>query len=188
MASSALSPRQLLTYAGVAALLYLSDPMPVTYAIGCLFAAAGIALRVWACGHLRKNENLTTSGPYAHVKHPLYLGTFLIAFGGILAAGSTRVPAVFIWAAAGPVFLAAFFGYYLPKKKRVEGERMARFFGDAYTEYGAAVPDFLPSLSPFRNASRQAWDYGTFRRNHEIGMDAVVVALFAAMLLRRLIV
>lgn len=178
-----ISPRQLLTYAAVAALFLLADPMRATYAAGCVLALSGILLRVWGCGHLRKNEELVTSGPYAHVKHPLYLGTFLIALGGIVAAGSPRLPGLLLWIVAGPVFLGAFFGYYLPKKKRVEGERMARFFGGRYAEYARNVPDFLPSPAPWAGASRQPWDYATFRRNHEIGMDLLVAGMFAAILL-----
>lgn len=178
-----ISLRQVLTYAAVASLFLLADPIPSTYAAGCVLAFAGILMRVWGCGHLRKNEELVTSGPYAHVKHPLYLGTFLIALGGIVAAGSPRVPGILLWIVAGPVFLGAFFGYYLPRKKRVEGERMARFFGESYAEYARNVPDFFPSSSPWSGAASRPWDYATFRRNHEIGMDLLVAGLFAAILL-----
>ena len=184
MAEKGFSPRQLLTYAAVAALFLAADPQPATFAAGCALAAAGILLRIWGCGHLRKNEELTTSGPYAHVKHPLYLGTFLIALGGVVAGGSARMPGLLIWTVAGPVFLAAFFGYYLPKKMRVEGERMARFFGEKYTAYAQHVPDFLFSPTPLGDAGRQPWDYATFRRNHELGMDLLVLAIFAAMLVK----
>ena len=62
-------------------------PRVPTFVVGSALALLGIAVRVWGCGHLQKNRLVVTSGPYAHVQHPLYLGTFLIALGAVLAAG-----------------------------------------------------------------------------------------------------
>src|SRR5262245_5715006 len=95
------SIRQGFTYAAALGLLLIARPWWPTFPIGCAIAAAGIGLRVWACGHLRKNRELTTSGPYAHVQHPLYLGTFLIALGAIVAAGSPAMPSLLIWVLGG---------------------------------------------------------------------------------------
>lgn len=180
MASKGVVIRQILTYAAVALLFFVADPMPATYLAGCLLAAAGIAFRVWGCGHLRKNLELITSGPYAYVRHPLYLGTFLVSLGGIVAAGSTRFPGLLVWVLLGPAFLAVFIGYYLPRKKRIESERLTGLFGKPYEDYDRAVPAFVPSLSPYPAAGRQPWDYKAFRANHEIGMDILIAALFAA--------
>lgn len=178
MGKGPVSPRQILTYAAVAMLLLVSRPVPATYAAGCALAALGIFFRVWGCGHLRKNVQLITSGPYARVKHPLYLGTFLVACGAILAAGSPRFPSLVVWVVLGPVFLGVFFGYYLPKKRRVEGDRLIEYFGEEAREYVRTVPDFVPSLTRYPKASDLPWDYATFRSNHELGMDLLIAALF----------
>jgi protein-S-isoprenylcysteine O-methyltransferase Ste14 len=175
------SPRQLLTLVAVAALLLLADPQPVTYATGCALAALGIAVRVWGCGHLRKNQQVVTSGPYAHVKNPLYFGTFLLAVGGVLAAGSPRMPGVLLWAAFGPLFLLAWFGWYMPRKMRVEGARLQRSFGVEYEQYDRAVPAFVPQLSRWPGASEARWSLATLRANHELGLDVLLVLLFVAM-------
>jgi protein-S-isoprenylcysteine O-methyltransferase Ste14 len=176
------SGRQLLTYAAALGVLAIARPIWPTYAIGCVVAALGLGLRVWACGHLRKNRELVTSGPYAHVQHPLYLGTFLIALGAIIAAGSPQMPSLLIWAAGGPLFLIAFFVYYLPKKKRVEGSRLAEKF-EGFSAFSHAVPAFMPSLRRYPAASRHNWSAATFRANHELGMDVLVTAVFAVMIL-----
>jgi protein-S-isoprenylcysteine O-methyltransferase Ste14 len=175
------SPRQLLTFVLVAALVWLADPQPVWYAIGCALGCVGIAVRVWGCGHLRKNQDVVTSGPYAYVKNPLYVGTFLLALGGVVAAGSPRMPALLLWTLLGPLYLLVWFGYYMPKKQRIEGDRLRKHFGAAYDQYDRAVPAFVPSLSRYAQASPARWSWSTFRSNHEIGLDILLVLLFVAM-------
>lgn len=177
------TPRQILVYATVAALIFLSRPVPGTFLAGCTLAAIGIAIRAWGCGHLRKNEDLVTSGPYAYVKHPLYLGTFLVALGGVLAAGSPELPGLLVWVLVGPAFLIGFFGFYLPRKRRTESRRMAERFGDRYPAWAAAVPDFVPSLRAWPQASRSRWNWRIYRGNNELEMDLLIVVLFAAMFL-----
>lgn len=176
-----LSIRQILTYVAVLLLLALADPQPLTFGIGAGLALAGLAIRVWACGHLRKNQEVVTSGPYAFVKNPLYVGTFLIAAGGLLAAGSPRMPAVLLWTVLGPAFLLVFFGYYMPKKRRVEGERLTKYFGPAYARYAEAVPDFVPKLRPYAERVPQPWRRIVFLDNHEFGLDLLILSLFALM-------
>jgi protein-S-isoprenylcysteine O-methyltransferase Ste14 len=62
-----------------AALFFVfSRPRPLTLAIGGAVALPGLALRAWATGHLRKNDALATTGPYAYTRNPLYLGSFVM--------------------------------------------------------------------------------------------------------------
>ena len=93
MPANIFSPRQIVAYATVVLVFFLADPQTPTFIAGCLVAVVGVGFRVWGCGHLRKNKDLITTGPYAYVKHPLYLGTFLVSCGGIIAAGSPESPA-----------------------------------------------------------------------------------------------
>jgi len=67
--------------------ILLARPRPVTLAIGGVIGLAGLLLRMWASGYLRKNDQLATAGPYAHTRNPLYLGSFLIGLGFTVAAG-----------------------------------------------------------------------------------------------------
>ena len=68
--------------------LVFSRPTTITLAVGVAIAAMGVLIRAWACGHLRKSSELDVSGPYAHTRNPLYLGTFMIALGFGIASGS----------------------------------------------------------------------------------------------------
>jgi len=115
------------------------------------------------------------------VKNPLYVGTFLLALGGVLAAGSPEMPALLLWTALGPLFLVLWFGYYMPKKQRIEGNRLRKHFGSAYDEYDRAVPAFVPSLRRWPSSSRAPWHWPTFLSNHELGIDVLLVLLFVAM-------
>jgi protein-S-isoprenylcysteine O-methyltransferase Ste14 len=188
MSETRFSTRQILVYLAVAALLCLSSPVPPTFLAGSGLAAIGVALRIWACGHLRKNKDWITSGPYAHVQHPLYLGTFLVALGGIVAAGSPGMPGLLVWVAGTPALLTAFFGYYLPRKMRVEGRRMAERFGHRCPPgYAESVPAFIPSLQAWPRAARSRWSWRVYLGNRELGTDLLVAALFALVFLARAI-
>ncbi len=100
----------------------LSRPRPLTLAIGGAVALPGLALRAWATGHLRKNNALAVTGPYAYTRNPLYLGSFLIGLGFTIASGRFVL---------GIVFAALFLGIYVPVM-RVESATLAELFGERY--------------------------------------------------------
>ena len=83
-----LRPRLLVVYALAIAAVFLSRPTPLSLLLGPIPIAAGEALRLWATGYLHKNDALTIAGPYAYLRHPLYLGTLLIAAGFLIMAWS----------------------------------------------------------------------------------------------------
>jgi protein-S-isoprenylcysteine O-methyltransferase Ste14 len=90
-------------------------------------------LRAWAAGHLAKNQQLATGGPYAYVRNPLYAGTLVVAFGLAMAARS-------IWLAA--LFPAVFLLVYLPVVM-LEEQHLNTLFPE-YSAYAAAVPGLIP--------------------------------------------
>ena len=114
--------------------------------IGASVSILGLALRAWAAGHIRKNAQLATSGPYAFTRNPLYLGSFLLGLGFTIASGR--------WVLA-LVFAALFLGIYLPVM-RVEASTMAQLFGNQYDKYRQAVPLFFPRITPFRESETAA--------------------------------
>src|SRR5471030_2759735 len=77
---------------------------------GIGFIIAGALIRLWSNGYAIKNDKLTTSGPYAFVRNPLYLGTFLIAIGFVIVLKSS--PSYLEWIAGGIFLLALSFMYY----------------------------------------------------------------------------
>jgi protein-S-isoprenylcysteine O-methyltransferase Ste14 len=124
--------------------LWFARPNWLTLAIGGAVALLGLALRAWSAGHIRKNAQLATSGPYAYTRNPLYLGSFLLGVGFTIASGQ--------WWLAIP-FAALFLGIYFPVM-RVESAHLAKSFGDDFKDYASAVPLFFPRLSPYRDEKR----------------------------------
>ena len=83
----------------------LSRPRPSTLLVGGAIALPGLALRAWGTGHLRKNDALATTGPFAYTRNPLYLGSFLMGVGFTIASGRWFL---------GVLFAALFLGIYFP--------------------------------------------------------------------------
>lgn len=179
-----LSWRQAVAYASAGALLLLADPAgspwaPWNLVAGALICLIGVFWRVWGCGHLRKNKDVITSGPYAHVRNPLYLGTLLEIIGFGIAAGHPLVLYGLL-----PVGLLVFFLYYAPKKERVESDRLRRRFGPEFDEYHDAVPAYLPRLRAWPRAKREPMSWALVVENSEVG-TVVTILLGLAVLLAR---
>ena len=137
-------PRAAVLYAAGIGALAVSDPDLRLFAPGLGLVALGQALRLWATGHLLKTDELTTAGPYGHLRHPLYAGALLMGTGFLLMAGPL-VAAIVL-----PLGLAFYFGYYLSYKERVESERLELLYGDVFRAYREAVPALLPRLTRWR--------------------------------------
>src|ERR1043165_9800137 len=114
--------------------LFFARPTVWTLIVGGVIALPGLALRAWASGHLRKNEALAVSGPYAYTRNPLYLGSLLIGIGVTVAAGQWFLVII---------FLVMILGIYLPVM-RVESDTLAALFGKKYERYSKEVPLLLP--------------------------------------------
>ncbi|HUS12059.1 MAG TPA: isoprenylcysteine carboxylmethyltransferase family protein [Pyrinomonadaceae bacterium] len=122
--------------------ILFAQPRPATLAVGAPISIIGLLLRGWASGHLRKNDALATTGPYAHTRNPLYLGSFIMGLGFTIASGRWELAVLFI---------ALFLGIYLPVM-RVESATLAQLFGDSFQAYVGAVPLFVPRATPYRSS------------------------------------
>ena len=108
-----------------AATLVLAQPTGRSVAAGMSIAAAGEALRVWAAGHLNKAREVTASGPYRWVAHPLYLGSSIMGIGLAVACASVAVAAL----------IALYLVVTLTAAMRSEESFLRRTFGDRYDRY-----------------------------------------------------
>jgi protein-S-isoprenylcysteine O-methyltransferase Ste14 len=136
---------------------WLARPTARTLWAGGVIALLGLALRAWGSGHLRKNDKLAASGPYAHTRNPLYLGSFLMGLGFVAAAG---------WWPLLILFAALFLGIYWPVM-RVEEGHLTEIFGEHYKAYAAAVPLFFPRLRPYADAPDARFDAQLYLRYRE---------------------
>ena len=177
-----LRPRLLAVYALLLALVAYAEPNPISLAVGLVPILLGETLRLWATGHLHKNDALTVTGPYAYLRNPLYLGTMLIATGFVVIASSPLAYGILA------VFLLGYFAYYMPYKDRIETARLESLYGDAFRRYSMAVPSLLPRLHAYVPLGADAeppppWR-ARFRDNHELG-TALAVATVLLLLVAR---
>lgn len=107
------------------AVIIFSSPTWQSVWIGFAVAVVGEVIRMWAAGHLEKSREVTRSGPYRLTRHPLYLGSSIIAVGVMLAAHSLVVAVV------GTVYMVATIGTAI----RTEEAFLRQAFGDTYGRY-----------------------------------------------------
>lgn len=139
--------------------LWWARPTPMLLAVGGLLGLLGLVVRGWAAGTIHKEKELTTTGPYAHTRNPLYVGSFLLGTGITLAGGH------WIW----PTLFLAFYAGVYGKTMAGERELLTGIFGDRYRAYAANVPALLPRLTPWREAGMEGggFTWAQYRRNRE---------------------
>jgi protein-S-isoprenylcysteine O-methyltransferase Ste14 len=158
-----------LGFAFAAFYLWIARPSWMSIAIGTLVAIPGILLRALASGHVKKNEELTTTGPYAYTRNPLYLGSLIMAIGFALAARS-------VWVLV--LIVLMFLAIYLPV---IRGEEVfLRSTFPTFEEYARNVPRLLPRVRAFSQApggfSRPLyWQHREY--NAVLGTAALMAAL-----------
>lgn len=159
--------------------LWLARPTWRSLAFGAIAIVAGLLIRALASGHVRKNEALATSGPYAYTRNPLYLGSLLIGIGFAVAARSWWV---------GVVLVVMFFAIYLPVIRDEESFLRQKF--PEFEEYARRVPRMLPRIVPARlDADGGGFSFELYLKHREynalIGALAMTAALIAKMILLR---
>jgi hypothetical protein len=133
---------------------------------GMILIFLGEGIRIWAAGHLQKNEVLTVTGPYAYVKNPLYIGSIFITTGFCIMADN-------IYLLAAALFMFCF--HYIPYKKKVEGDRLKKRFGSQYEDYDEKVPEYLPGRKRYSD-QKGSWRVRHLIENSEEGILLIVLA------------
>lgn len=152
----------------VVALLYVFElwrhsPQPAAVAASLLLVVPGLWLRGYAAGYVKKNRELTQTGPYAHVRNPLYLGSILIAAGFALALLSLIVA----------VALAAMFLIiYIPVI--ASEERFLRATFPDFADYCQRVPRLVPRLMAASPSTVQPEQ----PNNSEVSLGSFSIALY----------
>lgn len=145
-------------------LFLLSRPTSRLLVLGAVLAVAGVAIRAWAAGIIRKERELATAGPYAHTRNPLYLGSSLIGLGATIAGGR--------WGFV--LFFCVSFALVYGPTIRGEADLLAERFGAHYADYARHVPTFVPRATPYRASSvvesahpQEGFTLERWRRNRE---------------------
>jgi protein-S-isoprenylcysteine O-methyltransferase Ste14 len=110
-----------------AIVVWLARPTPTFLAWGAAIAIAGEALRVWASGHLEKGREVTSSGPYRFMRHPLYVGSTLMGVGLAVASRSVAVA----------ILVGIYLVTLITAAIRTEEAFLRSRFGGAYDRYAS---------------------------------------------------
>ncbi len=171
--------RLILLYLLIGFLAWKSHPTPTTFLIGVVLVVFGEAVRFWAAGHLLKSRELVTSGPYAYTQNPLYLGRIFIYSGFCIMAQLDSYLNLLVLV----IGMGIFSFYYLPRKIRVEGKRLARLHGESWQAYFDEMPVLFPRLAPYQASVAAPWRTDRMLRNREYLMVlgvGLICLLFAA--------
>lgn len=168
-----------LGFAFAAWYLFVAQPASVaTLAICLVFVLLGCALRSWAAGYLFKGKRVAVGGPYAYVRNPLYVGSFLIGLGFCAILWRDPLPVSSIILASA--YLVGF-GVVYPIKARAEEGELRTNLGEPYVQYAMAVPPYLPTRGRVSGLGEQHFSSDLYRRNREyqciLGSAALLVFL-----------
>ena len=152
---------------------------PAGEALCVALGLGGLALRAATVGFVPKDtsqrnsarpqaEALNTTGLYSVVRHPLYVGNYLMWLAVALFTGAW-------WA---PVMVSLVFWLYYERIMFAEEEFLRRRFGEDYTAWAAATPAFLPRLRGWRPPPTRFSLLTVLRREHS-GLLALIASLTA---------
>jgi protein-S-isoprenylcysteine O-methyltransferase Ste14 len=172
-------------------MVYFARPTELSMASGAVLVLAGEALRLWGVSIVGSETRTTgavggtyliTSGPFAFVRNPLYVGNILLYAGvGVMSY------AIFPWLLVGAmVWFAVQYGLIVSREEEYLRER----FGEEFDRYCAAVPRFIPRLTPYVSGSPPPKSLSLVEglaseRRTLQAIGIVVMALVALFLLRR---
>ncbi|PSH04274.1 MAG: isoprenylcysteine carboxylmethyltransferase family protein [Acidobacteria bacterium] len=163
-----------LGFAFAAFFLWRAQPEWWSLGIGSIVALAGVWIRAVSSGHIKKNEELATSGPYAYTRNPLYFGSIIIAVGFALAALRWEIAVALV------VLFAAI---YIPVIR--DEERYLKEHFSNYVDYCARVPRLVPGL---RRAGEGCSNFSRelYMKHREYNALLGTLAMIAALVARRI--
>ena len=161
--------RQALGIAFVVVVAAVASTTETLVLAGLPLVVVGVLIRLWASGHVKKDKELATDGPYARVRHPLYVGNILIGLGFCVVSG--------LWWSF-PVFVLFLLLFYPPAVRQEDG-KLSRLFPDAWAPWAAEVRALIPRARPYRSGpSGGGWSFRqSLRQNGEPIIAVFLLAL-----------
>lgn len=138
-----------------------------TVALGLVIAFFGQVFRIYAAGYIFKNKQLATTGPYALVRHPLYLGNFLILTGFTISSANLYVLLAVI----------VFFLIWYPAAITYEDNKLENIFGDEWREWSRNRRAIIPGRFRWVDLKPGGWDtYQSLIRNGELPISLYLLS------------
>ena len=160
----------LMAVATLALVALIRETGPFWY--GAPVAVFGELIQMWAASHLHKDTRLTISGPYSHVRNPMYIGRFFLGLGFFIMTWNPYL-------IGGYVVLFAAYAHM--RVNREEG-RLKEIFKPDYQQYCSEIRRWLPGLRPYAGSEPRRASWSQVCANHEqinlIGLIVVLAAVY----------
>ncbi len=127
----------------------LGSYTPILFIIGGVVAAVGTLVRMWASGYVMKNKELATNGPYAYVRHPLYVGNILLLVGFSIASSQW-------WPF---VAMVALLWFYYPPTISYEDNKLRDIFGAEWEEWSKNIHALIPTFGSKAGSVKSSWSF-----------------------------
>jgi hypothetical protein len=155
--------------------LYQKAPEGRWIAVSLLLVLPGLWLRSYAAGYVKKNRELTQTGPYAHTRNPLYLGSMLMAAGFALALMSLPFAITLV---------VGFVAIYVPVI--ASEERFLRGTFADFEDYCRRVPRLIPRITAAKAPESGGGEAGSFsfalyRKHREYNSAIGAVLLYGSL-------
>lgn len=153
-----------------ALILILGRPTFRAVLLGLPFIICGEAIRIWASGYLSKMSELTTAGPFALCRNPLYVGSFFINLGYFFMSNSLTIGII------GTILFCLFHGAAVKHEEGMLREK----FGEPFIDYCKSVPRFFPRPRSMQGVGK--FTFQQLKSNHEykgLSGASAICALFA---------
>lgn len=159
--------RQVIGLLMVAVCAYFAKPDSGTVSIGLALVVVGQVFRIYAAGYIFKNKQLASTGPYALVRHPLYLGNFIILIGFTIASAN-------LYVVAGVIL---FFLIWYPAAIAYEDSKLENIFGDEWREWSKNIRAIIPGRVRWADLKTSGWDtYQSLIRNGELPISLYLLS------------
>ncbi|MCL5105245.1 MAG: hypothetical protein M1133_14200 [Armatimonadetes bacterium] len=160
----------LMAIAFVGILGFIHNPNAFWY--GVPVAIIGELIQMWATSHLHKDTRFTISGPYSHVRNPMYFGRFFVGLGIFIMTWNPYL-------VVGYVVLYSIYG---PLRVRREERRLREIFAPDYQNYCAEIRPWLPRLKPYSKSENRRAKWSQICANHEqivaLGVIVVLIGIY----------
>lgn len=166
-------------FVGIVFLILLTivgAPKVDLYYWGLGLAVFGILVRLWASGHVKKDKVLATTGPYAYVRHPLYVGNHLITAGFCFASGLWW--SFVVWIALGL--------FYYPQTIAHEDKELSHRFPEQWEPWARETRALIPRLKPYPSGGTAEWSFTQSLRQNGEPIIAALLLLCLYILYQRL--
>jgi len=161
----------LMAIATVALVAFMHSTRAFWY--GAPIAILGELIQMWAGSQLHKDQHLTISGPYSHVRNPMYIGRFVLGMG-------------FFIMTLNPYLIGGYvivFAAYAHMRVNREESRLKVIFEPDYQHYCSEIHRWLPRLKPYSRSESKNASWAQVCANHEninmLGTLIVLAAVYA---------